>query len=210
MKQLDGPSIYLDQEQDSDLQRLDDAETFLKSNSDKCVVLDEIEQKPMLFSLLRSSVDLNRRPGRFIILGSASPDLIKGASETLAGSIAYSELSPLALIEVFSQVSLTDHWLKGGFSAYLAAPKPATSFRWLGSFIKTFVFQDLQSLGIGVHAERAKRMMEMLAHLNGSVLNMQIYGCFSAHHKSVSGHSGRLFYDSTLAALSYKCLKETG
>ncbi|MFC0186588.1 ATP-binding protein [Pseudarcicella hirudinis] len=130
-KQIDISTLYLDLELDTDLRRLDDAETFLNSHSDKCIIIDEVQRMPRVFALIRALVDQDRRPARFILLGSASPDLIKGASETLAGRIAYTELSPLSLTEVFPQVSMETHWLKGGFPDALNAPKESQSFAGL-------------------------------------------------------------------------------
>ena len=89
-------SVYLDLELDADRRKLFDAETYLKYHQDKCVVIDEVQRMPELFPLLRALVDMERRPGRFILLGSASPELIKGSSETLAGRIAYTELTPFS------------------------------------------------------------------------------------------------------------------
>ena len=171
-KQINKSTLYIDLELDTDLRRLDDAETFLSSHSDKCVIIDEVQRMPRIFALIRALVDQNRRPARFILLGSASPDLIRGASETLAGRIAYTELSPLSLTEVSPQISMQNHWLKGGFPVALNAPKESQSFRWLGSFIQTFVERDLQALGYGVSAEITRKLLEMLSHLNGNLLNM--------------------------------------
>ena len=92
--------IFLDLELESDLKKLEDAETYLKQHLDKCVIIDEIQRLPNLFPLLRALVDLNRTAGRYLILGSASPNLVKDSSETLAGRIAYIELSPLSLEEI--------------------------------------------------------------------------------------------------------------
>jgi predicted AAA+ superfamily ATPase len=171
-KQINKQTLYLDLELDTDLRRLDDAETFLQSHSDKCIIIDEIQRLPRLFALVRALVDQNRQPARFILLGSASPELIKGASETLAGRIAYTELTPLSLTEVSQQISMHDHWLKGGFPDALNAPKESQSFRWLGSFIQTFVERDLQALGYGISTEMIRKLLEMLSHLNGNLLNM--------------------------------------
>ena len=94
---IDQPVVFLDLELESDLKKLEDAETYLKQHVDKCVIIDEIQRLPKLFPLLRALVDLNRKAGRYLILGSASPSLVKDSSETLAGRIAYIELSPLSL-----------------------------------------------------------------------------------------------------------------
>lgn len=172
MGQFKGPSLYLDLELDSDLRKLDDAETYLKSQSEKCVIIDEIQRLPTLFPLIRALVDMDRKPARFILLGSASPGLVKGASETLAGRIAYNELTPLSILEVYSEINIKNHWLKGGFPDALTAPKSELTFRWLGNFLQTFLFQDLHSLGYGINPVMARKLMEMLSYLHGNMLNM--------------------------------------
>jgi hypothetical protein len=95
-------SIYLDLELDGDRRKLEDAEEYLKYHHDKCVVIDEVQRMPELFPLLRALVDIERRPARFILLGSASPEMIRGSSETLAGRIAYTELTPFSWAEANS------------------------------------------------------------------------------------------------------------
>lgn len=164
------PTVYLDLELDTDIRRLDDAETYLQSQVESCVIIDEIQRMPRLFPLLRALTDLDRRPARFILLGSASPALIRGASETLAGRIAYTELTPLDLTEVQENISMREHWLRGGFPTALKAPKTAQTFRWLSSFIQTFVHRDLQELGHGISTETFGKLLEMLSYLHGNLL----------------------------------------
>jgi predicted AAA+ superfamily ATPase len=165
-------TLYLDLELDSDRRRLSDAEAFLKLHQDKCVVLDEVQRMPELFPLLRALVDMDRRPARFILLGSASPELIKGSSETLAGRIAYTELTPFSLLEVSMKYSLQDHWLKGGFPQAMLAPHAAQTTRWLHTFIETFIYRDLQALGHTLTPHVTSRLIEMLTALNGNLLNV--------------------------------------
>jgi uncharacterized protein len=170
--QLKTASVYLDLELDTDNRRLDDAETFLKQQADKCVIIDEIQRLPRLFPLLRALIDIDRRPARFILLGSASPHLIKGTSETLAGRIAYTELTPLSFLEVQSQVSMREHWLIGGFPVAITAPKPTQAFRWLSNFIQTFIQRDLQELGHGISTDTIGKLLEMLSYLHGNLLSV--------------------------------------
>lgn len=164
-------SVYLDLELDADHRKLSDAETYLKYHQDKCVVIDEVQRMPELFPLLRALVDIDRRPGRFILLGSASPEMIKGSSETLAGRIAYNELTPFSWPEASGRVTMHHHWFYGGFPQAMLAGKPAFAKRWLESFTKTFIERDLQELGHQISPQLVARMLEMIAGLNGQLLN---------------------------------------
>ena len=168
---LQHESIYLDLELDADRRKLSDAETYLKYHQDKCVVIDEVQRMPELFPLLRALVDMERRPGRFILLGSASPEMIKGSSETLAGRIAYTELTPFSWSEASGTVTMSHHWMYGGFPQAMLAGKPAFANRWLESFTKTFIERDLQELGHQISAPLVARMLEMIASLNAQLLN---------------------------------------
>ncbi len=114
-------SLYLDLENPLDVRRLADPYTFLSDNKDKFIIIDEVQTIPSLFAVLRSIIDEDRRNGRFILLGSASPQLVKGVSESLAGRIAYRELSPISFIELPEKISHNKHWLRGGFPAPLLA-----------------------------------------------------------------------------------------
>ena len=112
--QISKPSIYLDLELDTDVLKLNNAQAYLQSHQDKCIVIDEIQLMPRLFSLMRALIDQERVPARFMILGSASPNIIRDSSQSLAGRIAYSELTPLSLTEVESAgISQNEHWFRG-------------------------------------------------------------------------------------------------
>ena len=169
--QLPKPTLYLDLELDTDLARLQDAETFLKQYTDHCVILDEIQRLPRLFPLLRALVDLKRVPGRFIVLGSASPDLIRGSAESLAGRIAYHELTPFSLPEVETVATQSEHWLRGGFPEALLAPRTELTFRWLDQFVQTYIQRDLRALGYEISDVTFGRLLAMLAHLHGGIVN---------------------------------------
>lgn len=171
-KQLSGSFIYLDLELDSDLQKLENAESYLRLHIDKCVIIDEIQRLPRLFSLLRALVDLERRPGRFILLGSASPGLIRESSETLAGRIAYSELTPFSFTEIAERFEMRIHWLKGGFPDALLAPTNALTWRWLENFAQTFIERDLKELGHEISPPVLKRILSMVGHLHSQLLNI--------------------------------------
>lgn len=165
------PFVYLDLEKDSDLNKLNDPELFFTSLPDHTIILDGIQHKPSLFPLIRSLVDEHRIPGRFVILGSASPELLKQSSESLAGRINYLEMYPLNLLEVNHQIPLTSLWLYGGF------PEPALSESikykqaWYGSFIQSYIQRDLPSLGLSANPNNTRQLIMMVASLNGGILN---------------------------------------
>jgi hypothetical protein len=164
--------IHLDLERESDLERLSDAETFLRYHQDKLVVIDEIQRLPHLFSLLRALVDENRRPRRFLILGSASPTVIRDSSESLAGRIAYSELMPISLREKPNDLPLEQHWLRGGFPEPLLMDNPTIVWRWLDNFTNTFLERDLRLLGYEIAPEAMRRTLQMLTNFHANLLNM--------------------------------------
>lgn len=169
--QLGKSSIYLDLERTEDLQVLDQLETFAEQNLDSLIILDEIQRRPSLFPELRSIIDRNRFPGRFILLGSASPALIRDSSESLAGRISILELTGLNLEEVSTKFDYRTHWLRGGFPESLLAANDEDSNEWRFDFIKTYVERDLPALGLPADAVVARRLWTMLAHLNTQTLN---------------------------------------
>lgn len=170
--QFPHPSIYLDLESDTDLNRLRDAELYLEERAESTIIIDEIQRMPSLFPLLRSLIDKKRVPGRFVLLGSASPDLLKNSSETLAGRISYLELHPLTFEEVMKQVSYRMHWLRGGFPDVLQAASDNSAFRKMGDFISTYLERDLPLLGIPANPRDMRLLMNMLVSVHGSLLNV--------------------------------------
>ena len=165
--------LYLDLESENDLRKLDSAETFLADNLDKCVILDEIQILPRLFPLLRSLVDRKRDPARFILLGSASPAILRDSSESLARRIAYHELTPFSLTEVSPPYNLREHWMRGGFPEAFVSRDYDAARCWLGHFTTTFVERDLQHvLGWEVQTAVMQRFIRMLVHLHGKILNI--------------------------------------
>ncbi|WP_375446503.1 ATP-binding protein [uncultured Fibrella sp.] len=170
--QLGKPIVYFDLELDSDQRRLADAETFLKQYADHCVILDEVQQMPQLFTLLRALVDQQREPARFLLLGSASPELVRETSESLAGRISYIELMPFSWPEVTDRSTLQEHWLKGGFPDAFLAPRLPLTFRWLNNFIQTYIERDLRLLGYELSGRVLTDLLQMLAHVNGNILNV--------------------------------------
>jgi uncharacterized protein len=177
--------LFLDLERPSDLQKLDDAEWFLESQKDKLVCLDEIQRKPNLFSVLRSLVDENRKPGRYLILGSASRELIKQNSESLAGRISYKTLSPFLWNEVKNEVPLESYISKGGFPLSLLRNNDNDSYEWRVDFITTFLERDLLQFA-GFTPLTMRRLWQMLAHNNGQTLNLSRLGeSLGASHTTV-------------------------
>ncbi|MEM6318674.1 MAG: ATP-binding protein [Bacteroidota bacterium] len=174
--QLTKPSIYLDLENPSDLAKLTNPSLFLTPYENYTVILDEVQKVPALFPVLRGIIDQNRQAGRFILLGSASPDLIRDISETLAGRIAYLELRPFALEEVSQQVDFRAHWLRGGFPEALLAPDDTLSNLWRQNFITTYLERDLPMLGLSANPILTRRLWQMTAHLSGQLLNKNTLG----------------------------------
>ena len=165
-------SLYLDLERPSDLAKLADPELFLSRNAGRFIVLDEIQRRPELFPVLRALIDENRVPGRFLLLGSASPQLLRQASESLAGRICFHELAPFDVSEVApSHAQLQDFWLRGGYPLSWLAQSDDASFAWRESFIATHLERDIPSFGIRVPGTTLHRFWQMLAHLHGQLWN---------------------------------------
>jgi len=163
-------TVYLDLELPSDLNKLQEPELYLGQFTDALVIIDEIQRMPSLFSLIRALVDQKRVAGRFLILGSASPDLLKYASESLAGRIIYHELCPFVMEETgYDQVQQL--WLRGGYPESYLALTDETSFTWREAFIKTYLEMDIPQLGIRVPAMQLRRFWTMLAHYHGQLWN---------------------------------------
>lgn len=177
------PSVYLDLESPEDLLKLSDPLLFLSRHRDKLVILDEVQRKPDLFPILRGLIDKGRQTGRkkaqFFILGSASPDLLKQSSESLAGRISYLELSGFNLLEVFTKKDrkvAEKLWLRGGFPKSYLAKTSAVSFEWREDFIRTYLERDIPQLGFRLPSERLRRLWTMLAHSQGRELNASALG----------------------------------
>jgi len=164
--------IYLDLESPRDLLKLTDAETFFIEREDKTIVIDEIQRNLSLFPILRSVIDRNRKNGRFILLGSASPTLLAKSSETLAGRICFFEMEPLKFEEVRRHYDLIEYWLKGGYPDFLQTKSVELSIQKRIQFIQTYVERDLPLLGLSISNTIVQNCLYMLAHMNGSTLNL--------------------------------------
>ena len=168
------PSLYLDLEASADLARLSEPSLFLQGHADKLVILDEVQRLPGLFAELRGLIDAGRRQGqangRFLLLGSASVELIRQSSESLAGRIAFLELGGLHALELGAD-ALDKLWIRGGFPGSTLAATDGDSAEWRRQFIRTYLERDIPQLGPRVPAETLRRFWTMLAHGQGSLLN---------------------------------------
>lgn len=167
-------AIYLDLEAGHDREKLADPVAYLTAHEDKLVILDEVQRSPDLFQALRGLIDKGRmrnlNAGRFLLLGSASIDLLQQSGETLAGRIAFVELGPLDVLEV-DEVDYGKLWTRGGFPNSFLADSDADSALWRESFIRTYLERDVPQLGPRIPAETLRRFWTMLAHLQGGLFN---------------------------------------
>lgn len=164
-------AVMLDLERPSDQRRLEDAEYYLGAQSDRLVCLDEIQRVPELFPLLRVLVDEDRSPARYLILGSASRELLRQSSESLAGRIVYHELTPFLADEVRPAVDETTLWTRGGYPESLLAADGEMSHLWRQGFIQTYLERDLAQFGFALPSTTMRRFWSMLAHYSGQVVN---------------------------------------
>ena len=167
-------SIYLDLESSADRAKLSEPELYLADHEDELVILDEVHGVPDLVQSLRGLIDRGRRKGmragRFLLLGSASMDLLRQSSETLAGRIAYLELNPFDPLEI--EASDQDKlWVRGGFPDSFLATDDDKSLTWRQNFIRTYLERDVPQLGPRIPAETLRRFWVMLAHTQGGLLN---------------------------------------
>jgi uncharacterized protein len=190
-------ALYLDLELPSNRAKLSDPELYLNQHEDRLVILDEIHRLPGLFETLRSLIDRRRRKGNrsrhFLLLGSASIDLLHQSAETLAGRIAYEELTPLSVAEVAgSAPNAADRlWVRGGFPDSFLAASEENSLRWRTAFIQTYLERDVPALGPRIPAETLRRYWQMLAHNQGQMLN----AAQLASGLGVSGHTVARYLD---------------
>lgn len=190
-------ALYLDLELPSDRTKLADPELYFTSHEEKLIILDEIHRTPDIFKVLRSIVDRRRRKGikvgEFLVLGSASMDLLRQSAETLAGRIAYLELTPFVLSEVGkNDISDPDRlWVRGGFPGSFLASSDARSFAWRQAFIQTYLERDIPLLGPRIPAETLHRFWQMLAHSQGQLF----HAAPLAASLGVSGHTVARYLD---------------
>jgi predicted AAA+ superfamily ATPase len=179
-------TVFLDLELPADRAKLANPSAFFAAHRDRLVVIDEVQTMPELFVQLRPEIDADRRPGRFLLLGSASGVLLKQSAESLAGRVSYLELPPLLWHEVQpalpatqdptqdatqNLLALQDHWQRGGMPLSCLAKTDAQSLRWRNDYLQAIVRRDLPSLGIHIPSETLWRFLRMLAHQHGQLFN---------------------------------------
>ncbi|NLD91199.1 MAG: ATP-binding protein [Fibrobacter sp.] len=163
---------YLDLERPSDIQKIADPEYYFNTLGSKRLCIDEVQLRPNLFPVLRSVIDARRENGRFLILGSASPELLQQGSETLAGRISFIELTPFTLNEIQETVSYRDHWLRGGFPPSILSQSEDVSMIWREDFIRTFLERDILSRHFRIQSSQVSRILTMCAHTQGQIFNI--------------------------------------
>ena len=188
------PSIYLDLESDADRAKLAEPELYLAGHADKLVILDEVHRLPGLFQILRGLIDAGRRrgqrTGRFLLLGSASIDLLRQSGESLAGRISYLEMRPLDGLEVGDD-QIDRLWVRGGFPDSFLAASDRASQRWRQDFIRTYLERDIPMFGPRIAAETLRRLWTMLAHHQGGLVNVSEL----ARNSGVDGKTAASYID---------------
>ncbi len=169
---LEKEYVFLDLENPDHRHILEDPMEYFRFHKDKTVIIDEIQRLPDLFPMLRVAIDEHRIPGRFIITGSASPQLVWRSNETLAGRVIYHELSPLLLIEINQVSTFREHWIRGGFPEPFLQIDDRFRTDWFASFMLTYVERDLPMLGLAGTSRDVSRLISMLSHNNAALLNM--------------------------------------
>ncbi len=186
-----GKVVFLDLESAPDRARLSDPAAYFASlDHTTLTCLDEIQRMPELFTALRVAIDRGDRFGQFLILGSASRDLIQQSAETLAGRISYLEIGPFSVREL-TEPARSLHWVRGGYPRSILAPSEAASVQWREDYVKTFLERDVPQLGFAIPAESMRRLWTMLAHSQGSTLN----SAKLAGSLGVSAHTVRRYID---------------
>ena len=190
-------SHYLDLELDSDIAKLSDAQAYLERFENKLLIIDEVQRQPDLFRLLRSLVDVRKRAGertaQFLLLGSASRDLIQHSSETLAGRIRFIELTPFSASELSIQndyqYDMEKHWLRGGFPDSCLAISNDQSWSWRGDFISSYIERDIPLMGQHIQPTTMRRLWTMLAHNNGQQANYSKLGeSIGVNYKTIKSY----------------------
>ena len=168
---LEVESVYLDLENPVDRAALIHPLEFINALQNKTIIIDEIQRNPELFPILRSSIDLKRENGRFILLGSASRELLLMSNETLAGRIVYIELTPFFYDEINQIEDFREHWLRGGYPMAFIQPDIAIRKIWMKSFLSAYVERDLKMLGLGSSSNDVQRTLYMLSSVHGNLMN---------------------------------------
>jgi len=176
-KQVKKETLFIDLESHADIIKLTEPEQFFWNNMDKCIIIDEIQRMPELFPLLRSVIDAKREPCRFIIMGSASPDIMRDSSESLAGRIAYKELSPFNILEIdeSSPNIINKHWFRGGYPECFLASTDKQAELWKNNFITSYIERDLPQLGLDLSSLTIRKLWMLIASDHGNLFNASNY-----------------------------------
>jgi predicted AAA+ superfamily ATPase len=185
-------SIYLDLESEQDLAKLNQPELYLKEHTDKLVILDEVHRAPGLFPILRGLIDSQKRAGKktsqYLLLGSASPDLLKQSGESLAGRIAYLELTPLLASEIEPK-DVESLWLRGGFPDSFLADSEEQSVLWRQNFIRTYLERDIPQFAPRISTETLRRFWGMISNAQGTLINVaQLAGNLGIDQKTAQSY----------------------
>lgn len=183
--------LYLDLQNRDDLVKLNEPTLFFQNNKDKIICFDEIQLFPELFSFLRSEIDRDRRNGRFILLGSASRNIIQHTSESLAGRIGLIDLTPFVIDEICNEedYSLSKFWLRGGYPDSYNAMTDEASCLWRENFIRTYIERDIPQFGFQITAMQMLRLLIMCAHNQGQILNASKLGeALGVTHPTIKSH----------------------
>ncbi len=165
-------SLYFDLELPADTNRLLNPQMLFEEYKDHCIIIDEVQRMPELFPVLRAMIDRHRVAGRFILLGSASPGILRGSSESLAGRIVYTELSPFIVPEINAFSTSNELWLNGGFPEPFLSVNSEKRTEWLNSFVRTYIERELPNLGLKANSILMNRFFGMLSLSHGHILNM--------------------------------------
>ena len=169
-------TLYIDLEKQKDRVLLTDIDTFFEENKNKCIIIDEVQTMPQVFTALRPAIDEHRKNGRFILLGSASPILVKGVSESLAGRISYTQLTPFMFEEVSSKVKMEKHWFRGGFPNSILAKNDIQSAQWIHDFIETYIQRDMSFIfNAEINTRILRYLWAMIANNQGGLWNAEDY-----------------------------------
>lgn len=166
---LSKPSIYLDMESHRDRSVLNDPELYFSQHYEECIIIDEIQFYPELFPILRASIDQDRKPARFIILGSSSPRLLRQSNESLAGRVSYHELTPFLLTEISDDKK---HRVWGGYPDCFLAHSDKFCLEWLQNYIRSYTERELPQMGLRTSASNIFRLLRMVSHLHAQLLNI--------------------------------------
>lgn len=166
---LSKPIIYLDMESSRDRSVLNDPELYFGQHHDECIIIDEIQLYPELFPIIRSSTDRDKKPARFIILGSSSPKLLRQSNESLAGRVSYHELTPFLLTEIDNDIK---HRIWGGYPDCFLSDSDPISSEWLTNYIQSYTERELPQMGLNTSPSNIFRLLKMLAHLHSQLLNI--------------------------------------